>query len=48
MKKKKTETIIIVSRVVFGYNLSNKINFLTHFKALRANKKFSIIEFDPF
>ena len=49
-KKEKIKTIIIgFGRVAFGYNLSNKINFLTHFKALRANKKFSIIGVvDPF
>ena len=43
-KKEKIETIVIgFGRIAYGYNRINKINFLTHFKALISNKNFSII-----
>ena len=43
-KDNKIKTILIgFGRIAYGYNINNKKNILTHYKALKNNKKFSLI-----
>ena len=43
-KDNKIKTILIgFGRIAYGYNIYNKKNILTHYKALKNNKRFSLI-----
>ena len=40
-KDNKIKTILIgFGRIAYGYNINNKKNILTHYKALKNNKNF--------